>query len=69
MSVRSELVFQYDHTAFVVSATCSVCGEGMSHPPSNVRLPRSRALWFAKRFLEHKKQRHFEGHSEVRKAS
>lgn len=69
MSERSELVFQYDDNSFVVSATCSLCGEKMQKPPSNVTISRDRVMWFAMRFLEHKKQRHSEIESELGKAS
>jgi hypothetical protein len=58
MSLRSELAFQYDDRSFVVSATCTRCGQKMPTPSSNVTFTRDRVLWFAQRFTEHKKLRH-----------
>lgn len=69
MAHKSELVFQYDDSSFVISAKCSLCGDKMPQPPANVTLSRDRVLWFAKRFLEHKKQLHAEAAVKLRKAS
>lgn len=58
MPVRSELVFEYNEASFVVSGTCSICGEKMPQPPPNISLSADRVLWFAERFIEHKQHRH-----------
>lgn len=55
MPNRSKLVFEYDDTSFVVTATCSRCSEKMPHPHLNATLSADRVKWFAKRFIEHKK--------------
>ena len=61
MPTRSELVFKYDDKSFAVSATCSLCGEKMPLPHPNLTLSADRVMWFAKHFIEHKKQRHTSG--------
>ena len=58
MAQISELAFKYDDNSLVVSATCLLCREEMAPPHPEVTLPRDRVLWFAERFIEHKKQRH-----------
>jgi hypothetical protein len=53
-----ELVFEYDDTSFVVTATGSRRGEKMPHSHPSATLSADLVKWFARRFIEHKKQRH-----------
>jgi transcription elongation factor Elf1 len=69
MSHICELKFEYDAASFVKSAYCSICSERMPTPNPSVTNSADRVLWFAQRFIEHKKQRHSETENELPKAS
>jgi hypothetical protein len=69
MSYICELRFEYDTSSFVRSAYCSICSERMPAPNPSVTNSADRVLWFAQRFIEHKKRRHPETKDELPKAS
>jgi hypothetical protein len=62
MALRTELAISYDEDMFPVSAACTYCGERMPKPVAGLRSRADIILWFAARFLEHKRLRHPTSH-------
>ena len=58
VSVRSELSFSYDEHARPLSAKCAQCGEKMPSPGPELKSSADVIMWFAARFLEHKRLTH-----------
>lgn len=58
MPMKTELAFSYDQRMQPVSAKCSLCGEGMPAPSSELSAPGDVVLWLAQQFIEHKKLKH-----------
>ena len=58
MPMKTELAFSYDQRMRPVSAKCSLCGEGMPAPASELSAPADIVFWLAQKFVEHKKLKH-----------
>ena len=58
MTVRSELVIEYDANAFPVTGKCTICGEEMPKAETGITSASEIILMFARQFVLHKRLKH-----------
>jgi len=56
--MRTELSFTYDATMRPISALCSLCGQPIPSPPSNLSNVADIVMYMSLGFLEHKRLNH-----------
>jgi len=55
---RAELSFDFDAEAKPASASCTICGEKMLLPPTDLRDTAEIIMWLSMVYLEHRMQKH-----------
>jgi hypothetical protein len=58
MTIRSELVIEYDAKSHPFTAKCTLCGEEMPKADPRVTKASEMILWFARQFTLHKHEKH-----------
>lgn len=56
--MKAELTFTYDSYMCPIAASCSACGDKMLNPDPALKDPADVIMWFSRRYIEHRKEKH-----------